>query len=97
MSTDTSATWARIAPLSGGAELYAYEATMPGLAEELALRGVLLGLLNLALARRFRLFGAAFGWGVVLQAVPFAALHATGGPVASTFAAALVFGWMGSE
>jgi membrane protease YdiL (CAAX protease family) len=57
-----------------GIEYFAYEATMPGIGEELGFRGVLLGCLIAGLARRDA--PSARRWLViVVAAIPFAALH----------------------
>ena len=57
-----------------GLEYFAYQATMPGLSEELGFRGLVLGVLVAALAGRSR---SAFNVLAILitAAVPFAALH----------------------
>jgi membrane protease YdiL (CAAX protease family) len=52
-----------------------YLATMPGLNEELTYRGLLLGIANKLFPGRWKLFGAEFGWGVVVSAVVFGLLH----------------------
>lgn len=55
-------------------EGWCFEATMPGLAEELVYRGVLLELCDRALGRPWRI-GADVGWGAVVTAVVFAVGH----------------------
>jgi membrane protease YdiL (CAAX protease family) len=78
-----------------GFEGYAYQATMPGLAEEIALRGVLLALLGVVFVPRWSVLGARVGWAVVVQAALFAVLHLSVGPVGLlTFFPGLVLGWM---
>lgn len=61
-------------PQRHGIEYFAYEATMPGLAEELGFRGLLFGCLLAAFGSRprspFVIWTAA-----IVQAIPFAALH----------------------
>ncbi|HEX3476721.1 MAG TPA: CPBP family intramembrane glutamic endopeptidase [Kofleriaceae bacterium] len=57
-------------------EGWCFEATMPGIAEELVYRGLLLELCDRALGRPWRIAGADVGWGVVITAVLFAAGHA---------------------
>jgi len=52
-----------------------YEATMPGLGEELVYRGVLLMLLNRAFGKSWTLFGARVGWGYIIVTLLFAFLH----------------------
>jgi hypothetical protein len=49
----------------------AYQATMPGLAEELIYRGLLLGVLDEALGRPWRLLGVRWGWGAVITTALF--------------------------
>jgi CAAX protease family protein len=53
-----------------------FQATMPGIAEELVFRGVLLELCDRALGRPWRIAGADVGWGAIVTAVIFAAGHA---------------------
>lgn len=57
-------------------EGWLFEATMPGIAEELVYRGVLLALCDRALGRPWRIAGADVGWGTIVTAVVFAAGHA---------------------
>ncbi len=52
-----------------------FSATMPGISEELLYRGVLLAVLNRAFGRPWKLFGASFGWGLVISSVLFISLH----------------------
>lgn len=52
-----------------------YLATMPGLNEELTYRGYLLGILNSFMPRRFNLFAAPIGWGVIVTSLLFGLLH----------------------
>lgn len=56
-------------------EKLAYTATLPGIAEELLYRGVLLSLLNKGLGHKFRLAGASMGWGAVVVALLYGMLH----------------------
>jgi len=56
-------------------ETLLYQFTMPGLAEELVVRGVYLAILNHYLGRQWRLFGASFGWGAILVTVSFIMSH----------------------
>lgn len=53
-----------------------FQATMPGLAEELVYRGVFLSLFDRAFGRPWRIAGADVGWGAIVVAVVFAAVHA---------------------
>jgi uncharacterized protein len=56
-------------------ETLAFQATMPGLAEELAYRGVQLALFDRIFARRFRFIGAELGYGAIVVAVVFGLMH----------------------
>lgn len=58
------------------AEGWAFEATLPGLAEELVYRGVLLELCDRAMGRPWRIAGADVGWGLIVTTAMFAAGHA---------------------
>lgn len=53
-----------------------YQASMPGIAEELVYRGVIQSRLNRLFGARWNLFGARVGWGFVITAVLFWAVHA---------------------
>ncbi len=55
---------------------WCFQATMPGLAEELVYRGVFVSLLDRAFGRPWRIAGADVGWGTIAVAVVFAAVHA---------------------
>ena len=52
-----------------------YTAIMPGLAEELIYRGLLLGLLNKIFEKRFKILGTNFGWGAILTSIAFGLVH----------------------
>lgn len=56
-------------------ETLLYQATMPGIAQELIFRGVLLGLLNKAFGKTWKVFGANMGWGVVITSVLYGLIH----------------------
>lgn len=60
------------------AETMAFQLTMPGLEEELFYRGVLLLVLDRAIAGRVRFLGVDWGWGAVLSCVLFGLVHAFG-------------------
>ncbi len=49
--------------------------TMPGLAEELTIRGVELGILNHYLGRPWRALGCHFGWGAIIITLLFIIGH----------------------
>lgn len=59
-------------------ETLAYEATLPGLAEELSYRGVQLALFNKLFARRFQVLGAQIGYGAIAISIVFGLLHGAG-------------------
>ena len=81
-------------------EELAYQATMPGLAEEISFRGVLLTLFNRSLGCPFTLLGARVGWGLVVQAVLFTIPHCISPALhfnlwgLMTFPMAIAFGWI---
>ncbi len=56
-------------------ETLLFEGTMPGLAEELSYRGVLLALFNKMFTGRVRFLGADIGYGVVAVSIVFGLLH----------------------
>ncbi len=56
-------------------ETLLFQFSMPGLAEELVVRGVYLAILNHYLGRQWKLFGASFGWGALLVTVAFMMSH----------------------
>jgi hypothetical protein len=57
------------------AETIWFEATMPGLAEELLWRGILLALLDRMFTARLRLAGAQIGYGAIALTLAFALVH----------------------
>jgi hypothetical protein len=57
------------------AETIWYEATMPGLAEELLWRGILLAILNRMFIGRFKLANAEIGYGAIAITLVFALVH----------------------
>jgi membrane protease YdiL (CAAX protease family) len=56
-------------------EAFFYQLTMPGLAEEMVYRGVILGLLNKVFVSRKNILGAQVGWGLLIQAIIFGGGH----------------------
>lgn len=48
---------------------------MPGVAEELIYRGLLLGILNKIFKRNFKILGTYFGWGAILSSLVFGLIH----------------------
>ena len=62
----------------GGAfdfETFAFQATMPGLTEEIALRGISLWLLNKAFAPKWNYRGVQLGWSFVIITILFGVSH----------------------
>lgn len=59
-------------------ESLAFQATMPGISEELMFRGLLLLLLNQAFDFNWSLFGAKLGAGAILTSVLFGLVHGFG-------------------
>ena len=66
-------------------ETHLFQLTMPGIAEELAFRGLFLGLLNNVFKKSRKIFGAEMGWGVVVTSVLFGLWHGIGFDNASNF------------
>ena len=58
------------------ANTLAFQATMPGIEEELFYRGVLLLALNEAFTRRWRVAGVSVGWAALLTSILFGLAHA---------------------
>ncbi len=59
-------------------ETLLYQATMPGLEEELWFRGILLYYLNRSFGKSWTFFGAKMGWGVIIITVLFGLAHGLG-------------------
>jgi hypothetical protein len=66
--------------LTADAPTYAYEATMPGLGEEIMYRGLMLMVLNEAFGRPWKFAGIQFGWGFVIVSALFGILHGVDAP-----------------
>ena len=76
-------------------ETWLYQATLPGLAEETAFRGVLLALLDRAYAARKRLLGVGLGWGGAAITLVFVALHGvTPGTLLGVLPASVLYLWL---
>jgi hypothetical protein len=60
------------------AETLWYEATMPGLAEEIVWRGMLLALFDRMFTARFTLWGVQLGYGAIATSLVFGLLHGAG-------------------
>jgi membrane protease YdiL (CAAX protease family) len=58
-----------------GTETFVFQLLMPGIAEELVFRGVLLGLLNKVYTKGFTVLQTPLGWGVVITSVLFGLVH----------------------
>jgi uncharacterized protein len=56
-------------------ETLLYQATMPGISEELFFRGIFLGFLNNSFGKPWTVFGAKMGWGVVITTLLFGLGH----------------------
>ena len=65
-------------PKPPSAETLYYEASMPGLAEELSYRGVMLAIFNRMFEGRINLLGAKVGYGALAVSVAFGVLHGIG-------------------
>ena len=76
-------------------ETWLYQATLPGLVEEVLFRGVLLALLDRAFSARRNLAGAPIGWAGVAVTLVFLALHGvTAGTLLGVTPAALLYLWL---
>ncbi|GIL05616.1 MAG: hypothetical protein BroJett031_21360 [Betaproteobacteria bacterium] len=76
-------------------ETWLYQATLPGFAEEIAFRGVLLALADRAFTGRRTIGGAPLGWGgVVVTASFFAAHDVSLGTALGVLPAALLYLWL---
>lgn len=70
--------WLFSSKVSPTLETHLFQLTMPGIAEELAFRGVFLGLLNNVFTKSRRILGAEIGWGVVVTSLLFGFCHGIG-------------------
>ena len=61
--------------IKGDLPTFAYEATMPGLGEEIMYRGLMLMVLNEAFGRPWKFAGIQFGWGFVIVTAMFGFIH----------------------
>lgn len=76
-------------------ETWVYQATLPGLVEEVLFRGVLLALLGRAFTAQRDLAGASIGWAGVVVTLVFLALHGvTAGTLLGVTPAALLYLWL---
>lgn len=76
-------------------ETWLYQATMPGLVEETAFRGVLLALADRAFPARRDVFGAPIGWGGAIVTLSFFAAHDVSlGTLIGVLPAALLYLWL---
>jgi membrane protease YdiL (CAAX protease family) len=77
------------------AETWTYQATLPGVVEEVVFRGVLLALLDRTFTARKVLLGVTVGWGGVVVTLVFLALHGiSAGTLLGVFPAALLYLWL---
>jgi uncharacterized protein len=70
-----TAVWFLWGPNPADPETLAFQASLPGLTEELAYRGLFLALLDRMFAGRVRFLGAEFGWGAVVVTLGFGFIH----------------------
>lgn len=76
-------------------ETWLYQATLPGLAEEIAFRGVLLALADRAFAAHRTIGGAPLGWGGVTVTASFFAAHDLSlGAALGVLPAAVLYLWL---
>jgi hypothetical protein len=76
-------------------ETWLYQATLPGLFEEAAFRGMLLALVDRAFAARTNVLGVSVGWGGAVVTLVFVALHGvTLGTLMGVLPAALLYLWL---
>ena len=76
-------------------ETWLYQATLPGLFEEVLFRGLALALADRAFPRRWNIAGSPIGFGGVVVSVAFVALHAhSAQAVVSVLPAALLYLWL---
>jgi membrane protease YdiL (CAAX protease family) len=76
-------------------ETWVYQASLPGLVEEIAFRGVLLALADRVFTARRTIGGASIGWGgVVVTAVFFAAHGVSVGTAIGVLPAAVLYLWL---
>lgn len=80
-------------PMPWSSDTLAFQALMPTLAEELMVRGLLLGVLNRAFSGRRVVLGAACGWAVPLTALAFGLSHGLGVSRHAAHATSLAQGW----
>ncbi|GJN61866.1 CPBP family intramembrane glutamic endopeptidase [Elizabethkingia anophelis] len=57
------------------AETFIFQATIPGLSEEILFRGILLWMLEKAFPSRWNFKGIKFGWGFIIITILFAVIH----------------------
>jgi membrane protease YdiL (CAAX protease family) len=76
-------------------ETWLYQATLPGLVEEVLFRGVLLALLDRVFVARRVVLGASIGWGGVVVTLVFVALHGLDvAALLGVLPAALLYLWL---
>ena len=70
--------WLYSTPSKASLETYLFQLTIPGISEEIAFRGLFLGLLNAIFLKRKLILKAQMGWGAVVVSVLFIAVHILG-------------------
>ena len=92
-------------PWRTGLGVILFELTLPGLAEEVSYRGVLLGTLDACLGRPWKALGVELGFGAILSSLMFSLAHTVQfdrnwqlvlnfGPMLELFCFALVMCWL---
>lgn len=56
-------------------ETFCYEATLPGISEEILFRGILLGLLNKVYIAKWTVMNTKIGWGLIITSILFGLIH----------------------
>ena len=75
LCVDTIALWFLVPAGRPSLEDHLFQLTTPGITEEIAFRGVLLGLLDRAFPGRLRVVGAELGWSTVVTSLLFGLWH----------------------
>jgi membrane protease YdiL (CAAX protease family) len=85
-------------------ETLLFDATIPGIDEEIVYRGIMLALFNRAFGTPWKVLGASIGWGWILSSVLFGLMHGIGfkdsqfifsiAPIIVTGIGGFVMGWI---
>lgn len=70
--------WLFVSKDNPSLEDHLFQLTIPGISEELAYRGLFLGLLNNVFKKKCIIFGAEIGWGAVVTSLIFGLVHVIG-------------------